>query len=749
MVWALAVAAAAGGALAGTHPTGTSGLDQVYGAAFCGLLTLASARATRATWLSLTAVAVAMSRSWLLVPAVAGLGVAFASTWSRRRRRRVGGLIGALASQVVLRWPHLGFQGFDTVVGVVAVLPCLVAAYSYLNQRERRRVQLTLGSVAVLAVLCVVPTVVGALMARNPVSTGIADTRAALASEANAAAGVGSLQLSSASQEFAKASSRTGGWWTDGAALVPILSQQHRALKAATTAARDLTDSARAEEPAINFRDLGYHNGQLDLNRVRALAGPVDRLDRQLATAEHQVDSVRSSWLIQPVRSRVVSLGTEITSAHRTVDLANRAVAVAPALLGGDGTRHYFVAFDTPAESRGLGGFIGAFGELTVSQGRITLTRSGHTAVDLNMAANGQRHISGPPAYLARYGAFAPQDNFEDLTYAPDLPTVAQVIAQMYPQSGGDPIDGVMVLDPEGLASLLNFTGPISVPGLAVPLSTANAAEVLLKTQYLEFSGGGQAEIDRHDFLQAALKVAFDKLTTGSLPSPRTLSAVLDPAVRQGRLLFWSSHPTEEPLLRQVRLAGAFPARAGGDLLAVTTQNAANNKIDAYQSRTVHDAVTFNPATGRTDATVTVALHNTAPPSGLPPDVIGSYPGSGLPGGTNLTWLSIYSPLAFAGGTEGNGPLSVTSTPELGVNTYSAFVDIPPGATVTVVLHLDGTLERSRSYRLVVHGQPVVVPDQDTVDVRPAAGWRLPRPGSWSPGPQMDQSHAFSLVPIS
>ncbi len=227
-----------------------------------------------------------------------------------------------------------------------------------------------------------------------------------------------------------------------------------------------------------------------------------------------------------------------------------------------------------------------------------------------------------------------------------------------------------------GLASLLQFTGPVSVPGLATPLTSANAADILLKTQYLQSTATTQAEIDRHDYLQSALSQAFNQLLAGSLPGPRTVSADLDPTVLQGHLLFWSNHPAEEPLLRQVGLAGAFPPANGGDLLAVTTQNAANNKIDSYLSRTIDDSVTYNPATGAEDSTVTVALHNAAS-ANLAPDISSSYAGSGLPPGTNQTWMSVYSPLLVTGATEGSAPLPVGSGNELGVHAYSAYVNIP------------------------------------------------------------------------
>src|SRR5205807_5695564 len=119
-------------------------------------------------------------------------------------------------------------------------------------------------------------------------------------------------------------------------------------------------------------------------------------------------------------------------------------------------------------------------------------------------------------------------------------------------------------------------------------LTTANAADELLKGQYATFAPSQQTAV--HDYLQDALRIEFHQLTTGSLPGPRSVSEALDPEVKQGRIGFWSFDKADQPALRRMGLAGAFPAARGGDVLAVTTQNAANNKIDAYLQRSVADA---------------------------------------------------------------------------------------------------------------------------------------------------------------
>ena len=288
------------------------------------------------------------------------------------------------------------------------------------------------------------------------------------------------------------------------------------------------------EAAGIHYSQLRYTDGRFDLTKLSSLSGPIGVVNGQLTSAVAQFRALQSGWLVQPVQTRLASLDTKVVRAQNDASLAAQLVQAAPSLLGEDGVRHYFVAFMTPAESRGLDGLIASYGELTADQGRLTLTRSGDIS-ELNnvLAAAGGGHLSGPPGYLTRYGNFKPQDRMQDLSYAPDLPTVADVVRQLYPQAGGGSINGVLAIDPYGLQGLIGLTGPIEVPGLG-QLTSANAASELIEGQYANFMTTQQSQV--HDYLQDALRIEFHDLTTGSLPGPRALSEALDPQVRRGQL---------------------------------------------------------------------------------------------------------------------------------------------------------------------------------------------------------------------
>ena len=482
----LVVAAAIGGALAGCHPSGTPVVDPIYAAAFAAAVTWAAARAPRGTLLWLGVLAVVMSRGWLVLPALAALLLAFAGVWPRRPNAILGALTGALAVQVVLRWPPIAFHGATALVAVAATGPCLVGAVRTLSAPARRRVRRWTFGLITLAIVLSIPAAVGALLARSELSQGIDQAQGALGSIGNGTTAYGAAQLQAASTDFASAASSTDSWWTAGARLVPVVAQQRQAVGQASAVARDVTATASLQAAGVNYQELRYSDGQLNLGRVSALAGPLGIVDGQLTSAAAQLRSLQSGWLVQPVQSRLDQLDTKVFGAQASASLAAQLVQAAPSLLGGDGVRHYFIAFMDPAESRGLGGLIASYGELTADQGHLTLTRSGDISQLNEALPKGGGHLTGPADYLARYGAFHPQKLMQDLSYAPDLPTVADVIRQLYPQAGGDPIDGVLALDPYGLAALIGLTGPIEVPGLG-RLTSANTASELLEGQYTAF----------------------------------------------------------------------------------------------------------------------------------------------------------------------------------------------------------------------------------------------------------------------
>jgi Protein of unknown function (DUF4012) len=292
--------------------------------------------------------------------------------------------------------------------------------------------------------------------------------------------------------------------------------------------------------------------------------------------------------------------------------------------------------------------------------------------------------------------------------------SLAQAAAELYPQSGGLAINGVLSVDPVGLAALVRYTGPVEVEGLDAPLTAENTAQFLQLDQYVQFTDVSQ----RTDVLEQVARTTFDRLTTADLPGPRAVSEQLDPVVDGGHIQFTTLDQTTFLPLHVVGVTGQLP-QVEQDGLTVTTANAGGSKIDLFLARREQYDVRWDPETGQVDATLRVTLENKAPADGLPDYVIGN--GIGLPFGTNRSFVSIYSPFSLSAARVGGQPAALQSEVELERNVYSTFVDIPPGGTVDIELDLTGTIE-GRRYRLDLPVQPFATTDQVEVSVEVAGG---------------------------
>jgi hypothetical protein len=312
---------------------------------------------------------------------------------------------------------------------------------------------------------------------------------------------------------------------------------------------------------------------------------------------------------------------------------------------------------------------------------------------------------------------------------------------QLYPQLGGDQIDGMLEVDPYGLAALLQLTGPITIPGYGQPLTKDNAADVLISQQYYQFGNNTQ----RKDFLDDAGRETFQKLVHADLPSPRQLGNVLGPAVDDHRIKFTpltpdpKAHDAEQQLIQQLGADGAFPPKGDGDFFSLITQNKGENKIDIYMHRKIQYSSQFDPDTGKVNAHATVTITNDAPKDGLPDAIIGNND-QNLPKGTNELFFSFYTPLGLRDAKVDQQPSPLEYQVEFGYAVYSKFLTIPSGGSVTVDLDLFGQLKPGSTYTLGIYPQSTVNADDLVVTTSVPSAWSIT-------GTEHTGDDGFSLEP--
>jgi len=617
-------------------------------------------------------------------------------------------VVGAAAALVVV-----GVALASPFVLAVAAVAVLVSGARRSPPGARRLVDAVVIGLAVVAGIGALSLAVAVARGVGPSGDAVALTREGLAATEVGDQALAADRLDRAASSFDDVADAFGGWAAAPARFVPLVGPNVAAVADLATTGGDVARAGSAATTAVDLDDVTTA-GRVDLAAVTSLQTPFRAFEEMLTAADARLAALESGWLVPPVADRLATFRGEIADVRPDAVVASDLADVLPGLLGADGERRYFLAFANPAESRGLGGFMGGYGELTANDGVLDLPSSGRIN-DLNEATPAlSRRLTGPPDYLARYARFRPSVFLQNVTASPDLPTVAGVIQQLYPQAGGQTVDGVVYVDTKGLSALLRLTGPVMVAGAPAPLDADNVVALLERDQYVVLP-----DVDaRADLQSAAAAAVFDALTNADLPAPRIIVESLAPAVAGGHLSVWFADPAGEAIVARAGADGRFPSLDGGDLLSIRSANTNPNKIDSYLHRRIAAVVEHDPATGEVRSSIEIRLRNDAPVEGLPEYAAGNLQGNAF--ASNQLLVSVYSPLGVRAATIDGEVVGVEVVPELGVGTGTVQVLVDAGRERVVRFDLVGNLAPGAPYRLIWSGQPRSNPDEVTIEVRSA-----------------------------
>jgi len=718
-VYVIAGAAAVIAAFAPGASTGIAIWDATLRMAFAFGVTVACSQARRWTWMVMAGLAAGASRDLVAVAmAWTALVLSFLSAVIDIRKRRIGAIIGALAVNALLRLEPLGFHGMTLLLGAIAVVPALVSAYQAQRRSNRRRILIGTGCVAGFAIVAIGALGAVGFVGAKHVGAATDAAEKGLDFAKQGEQDESAEQFIEARQEFVEAEGLLKGWFVQPSRLVPIVAYQTDALGRMASIGRDLAGTAEQVTATADYRRISVVDGRIDVAEISEWSKPLGNVEAALTRADSRGGDIQTDWLVPPIRDRYADLDTQVTDAIDEVSVAREAVTVAPDLLGSNGVRRYFIAFTTPAESRGLGGFVGNWAILEANNGKLDLTETGRSSDLAPQAGEAPRVLRASADYTTRYGSLSPETQLRDVTVSPDFPSVAQVISGTYPQSvNGTKVDGVLAVDPYALAAMLQITGPVKVEGLDFELTSENAADYLLREQYLAF-GATELNDERRDVLKAASEATFDAFISQRSFRPSQLASVLGPVVAERRLVGYAAQPVEEKLIKRIGLDGSFPVAGPGDFMTLVTQNGGNNKMDIYLHRSISYDAQVDPETGKLTATATITLRNDAPSTGLPRYVIGNRASSGQPDGVNWLWFNFYTPHLLTSATFDGKPLSVGEQTEFGQRVYQTYLAVPSGGEAVIVLQLDGSIDPSSTYQLDWFQQPTVNTDKVDVTVR-------------------------------
>jgi hypothetical protein len=709
---AVVIAAAIGGALADSAPTGGETIDLIERTLAAAVVTIAGA-GSRRLYLIVFATLPTMLASppWLFV-GIAAIVIVIAELALRRGPEPiVGAIVAGLSVQVALRLGDVGVTGLTALVGIGSGALLVGSAIQQRAPRPRRIAWAGVGLGAAIVLVIGGFTLAGAVKAAPR-----ADDAFALSNHGLRLARDGDVEgarplLEEAGASLALAGVELDGWWSGPASALPIVAQHQRAAVELSAAGGELTSLAGDVTSLVDSDALRGEDGRIDLDQIRSLQEPTRRAQEDVDRTLEVAASVRSPWLVGLLQDRIEDLEERLNDVQPSTDLAADVVDLLPGLLGADGQRSYFLMLLTPSEARELGGLSGSWAQIGVDDGQIELEDRGRSddLVELDMRLD--------DTYPASYRESLPGPNPQNYSSTPDMAVATRGADELYRAAKGRAVDGVISVDTDALAAVIELTGPIAVPGYPFVLTPENTRQFLLYDQYDVFPNRDE----RGDYLNALIDATFQQLTDGELPRPEALLATLGPLVEEDHIRMLTFDESENDLFERLGLDGRLEVAEGSDVVGVFHSNTGQNKLDAYLERSVDHDVEIDWDAQSVSSTLTVTLSSTAPTDGKPSIVVANR--NGHPPGTNSSNLFILTPLEVdAISVDGEEQETWVSQEEGALHRRGLPVVIPPGATVTVQFALSGPLDMEEGYRLTMLHQPVVVNDQLSLAVADTDG---------------------------
>jgi hypothetical protein len=361
-------------------------------------------------------------------------------------------------------------------------------------------------------------------------------------------------------------------------------------------------DGIQAMDPADEgLAGALYEDGRVDLAAFDVARPYVEDAVDLLAEARSDLAGTPVGNVPQLSRA-VEEAGERLDSALDAASEGVRVIEQLPRLLGADGSRRYFLAFQSPSEARGGGGLIGFYGILEADQGEIKL---GHLEPIGTLTNRKKEAADAPGWFRSLYGSVGALDEWRQVNSSINFPAVSEVILDRYEMTTGEQLDGVIAMDPLALGELTQGTGPIDAGALG-KIDSRNAREVLLKDIYVEYQG---RPIAQNRTLKILVDHFWSRLGSGEV-NVTGFSDGLSDAVAGGHLKIFATDPEIESALVDLGVDGGYEDESS-NVQAVFNNNWSANKIDYYLHRTIETHVVLD-ADGEATITTTAMLSNFA-----------------------------------------------------------------------------------------------------------------------------------------
>jgi hypothetical protein len=452
--------------------------------------------------------------------------------------------------------------------------------------------------------------------------------------------------------------------------------------------------------------------------KINQIAGSIDTLRRELDYIKPQRYPEKVGNTI--IRSRLVSIKETIDNAANLFVNAQPLLTNLPSMLGAATEKRYLVIFQNDKELRPTGGFMTAYAQFRVVQGKMILEKS-DDIYSLDAALT--KKYPAPPEIL-NYLPGVYNLNIRDSNLSPDFKVSMQQFESMYVNTGGhEHIDGIVAMDTHVLVEALRILGPIYVDGRefsAVIDKRCNCAKAIYEMEDYSSRPVNYVKLDRKGEIGILLRTIL-QMALGVSPSKYwgSLFQMLITEINDKHVLTYFHDPTTQKAAESFNMAGRIMTASesaavlkyqegqGWDYLHINQANMGGAKSNMFVTEKVTKETTIN-GDGTIQTKLTIDYKN-------------PYPGSdcGLEsGGLCLNaplrdWLRVYTPagskLVNSRGTQSpkqKKAESMSTLNDLGKTVFQGFLVVDPLGTAKVELTYSSPIKPVGGvYKLLIQRQ--------------------------------------------
>ncbi len=373
-----------------------------------------------------------------------------------------------------------------------------------------------------------------------------------------------------------------------------LLSAGEKISLAGKTMSYSVKSLAKIENPFDE--DANFSLGEMFFNLQKG----IQETAASLKAAEDDIAKVNMEDLPAEIKPNFLKLKEKLPLIVSGLDSFSKDSNIILDVLGYNGPRKFLFLFQNNQEMRATGGFIGSYGVLDISNGRIK-----NLFVDDIYNPDGQltaRVI--PPEPIQKMSAVW---TMHDANWFPDFPTSAEKVAWFYEKTGGPTVDGVIAMTPNVIEKMLSVTGPIEMPEYSVTVDEDNFREI---AQYETEINYDKKENRPKKFIADLTPQILDKLF--NVKNPKTMFKALDilgSALAEKHILIYSKNYNVQKTISSQGWSGEM-LNTNKDYLSVINSNINGYKTDGVIEEKIQHNVQIQKDGSIEDEVVITRKHN-------------------------------------------------------------------------------------------------------------------------------------------